>query len=103
MSSFSITNGNRSYAPNVAVVISGVPYDQGPDPVSAAQIAKNQNIKILSVGVDKADLNDAAHISSNPNLENITYWSVPTFKELFSRVNDVYEQICGPAIYPGNC
>ena len=92
--SFLVKNGNRSYAPNIAVVISAVPHNQGPDPSSAALIAQSQNVKILSVGVDIADTRDVYNISSPPRIQNLTYWIVPSFNKLFHYVDQVYEQIC---------
>ena len=96
--SFLVTNGNRSYAPNVAVVISGIPYNQGPSPISAAQTAQSQNVKILSVGVSGASLSDVSGISSPPKIQNVSYWYVPTFDQLYSYVGQLYDQICPPYI-----
>ena len=95
-SSFLVTNGNRSYAPNVAVVISGIPHNQGPDPLSAALTAQSQNVKILSIGVANADVRDVYNISSPPRAQNLTYWNVPSFDQLYYYVDQVYEQICVP-------
>ena len=92
--SFLVTHGNRSYAPNIAVVISAIPHNQGPDPSSAALIAQSQNVKILSVGVENADISDVYNISSPPRIQNLTYWNVPSFNKLFYYVDQVYEQIC---------
>ena len=92
--SFLVTHGNRSYAPNIAVVISAIPHNQGPDPSSAALIAQSQNVKILSVGVENADISDVYNISSPPRIQNLTYWNVPSFTKLFYYVDQVYEQIC---------
>ena len=93
-SSFAVTNGNRSNASNVAVVVSGTPYNQGPSPVAAAVIAQSQKVKILSVGVASASPSDVYNISSPPRTQNVTYWNVPTFEQLFFYVGQLYDQIC---------
>ena len=96
--SFLVTNGNRSYAPNVAVVISTIPYNQGPSPVSAALTAQSQNVKILSVGVSSASASDVFSIASPPQVQNVTYWNIPTFEQLYSYVGQLYNQICPPQL-----
>ena len=93
-SSFLAINGDRPNAPNVAVVVSGTPYNQGPSPVAASVIAQSQNVKILSVGVASASPSDVYNISSSPKAQNVTYWNVPTFEQLFSYVGQLYDQIC---------
>ena len=97
-SSFTTLNGDRSNVQNVAVIVSGLAYNQGPSPIPAAQTAQNQNIKMLSVGTNSASLSDVIGISSSPRTQNVTYWFVPTFDQLYSYVNLLYNQICPPQI-----
>ena len=97
-SSFLVTNGNRLSAPDIAVVISSIPYNQGPSPVSAASLAQSKNVKILSVGVDSASYSDVFSISSPPQAQNVTYWKIPTFEKLYSHVGQLYNQICPPQL-----
>ena len=96
--SFQAANGDRTNVQNVAVVISGFPYNQGSSPTLAAHVAHSQNIKILSVGVSGASLNDVYNISSFPKVQNITFWNVPTFEMLYSYVEQLHNQICEPQV-----
>ena len=96
--SFQEANGDRTNVQNVAVVISGSPYNQGSSPTLAAQVAQSQNIKILSVGVSGASLNDLYNISSFPRVQNITFWNIPTFEMLYSYVGQLHSQICQPHV-----
>lgn len=101
--SFLVTNGNRTYAPDVIVVLSAVPPNQpaSSDPTVAAQIAQNLGIKVYSVGVYQANPAIVYNVSSYPRIENITYFNIATFDALYSRVDQIYNQICGPAVYEG--
>ena len=94
--SFQAAKGNRLFAPDIAVVISGTPYNQGPSPVLPAQSARNKNITILSVGVSSASLDDVYNISSPPRIQNSTYWYIPTFDKLYSYAGQLSDSICRP-------
>jgi hypothetical protein len=99
-SSFLPINGNRTYAPDVAVVISGLAHNQGGDPSVAAQIAMTYGIQVLSVGImdngggGGASASDVINIASSPKVQNVTYWNVPNFASLYRYVGQVYNSIC---------
>lgn len=97
---FQPVNGNRTYAPDIVVFIAGIPRNQPlsgvSDPGIPALIAKNNGVKILSIGVNQANMSDIINIASAPKAQNLTYWYVPTFDQLYQYVGQVYNEICVP-------
>ena len=76
--SFQTQNSELLDVQNVDVIVSGLTYNYSSSPISAAQTAQSQNIKIVSVSADSALLSDVISISSSPRTQNVTYWFIPT-------------------------
>ena len=81
---FTLSHGDRSNYPNMAVVILATAADQGQsDILTKAEEAWNAGIKIYAVGVtNKADEKELVSISSQPHQLNENYFVVETFAEI---------------------
>ncbi len=92
---FTLSHGDRSNYPNVAIVILATVADQGQsDTLTKAEAAWNAGIKIYAVGVtNKVNEKELASISSLPHQLNENYFVVEKFAAISNLTMPLLHQI----------
>ena len=93
---FSSTNGDRPNVQNVAIIITdGVSTVDTLDTIPAAEDARDNGIRIFSVGITNAT-NEAELrlMSSPPHQENVNWFSATDFSTLNMVTEELVEQTC---------
>ena len=94
--------GDRSYAPNVILVISAVaPNLEASNTISAAANAQSAGITIFSIGVDNYDFTTVTQITSSPRLQNYNYFLLSASSQLPNIVFSVLNVLCPLVSCPG--
>lgn len=102
---FNEDNGDRPEVPNVGIVITdGESNINDWLTVDEAERARNEGIKLFSVGVTN-DVNEQElkAISSYPQEENRNYWKTPNFTSLNTIIESLQRETCEETpVVPGN-
>ena len=93
---FTAVNGDRSTVSNVAIIITdGVSTWDKERTIPDANAARNDGIRIFSVGITNAiDENELRLMSSPPQEENKNYWRSAEFNQLNLIVDSIVQQAC---------
>lgn len=93
--------GDRTDAPNVAIVITDGRSQNRQDTIAQAVAARNRGVQIISVGVtDNVDVNEIQQISSSPQEEDRDWFLIADFTRLASLVEAVTSSACGTPVPP---
>ena len=95
--------GDRSYAPNIILVISAVtPNLEVSNTIIAAANAQSAGITVFSIGVENYDFITVTQISSSPRLQNFNYFLLPLSSQLPTIVLPVLNVVCPLVSCSGN-
>ena len=100
---FTIARGDRVNVPNVVVVLTPQPADQGLDStyIQANFLKAAGMIQIYSIGINSASTNEIRNISSSPQTLNYNYFLPGDDSQLYTIVDTLYNILCPAAFCPG--
>ena len=92
---FTAGNGDRSNFPNVAVVILGVPANQGQSSTfTSAQAVWAAGISVFTIGTNQASTSEVQGISSSPQTANKNYYLISDSAQLSSLESTLFTNMC---------
>ena len=96
---FTEQNGDRPNVPNVAVVLTdGVSTYDKELTIPEANAAKKKGIKVFVVGIsNRIDVVELRAMSSDPQRENVTYWTTTDFQALGTITDSLVSGACATA------
>ena len=92
---FTVAKGDRSNVPNIAVVILGVPANQGQSSTfTSAQAVWATDISIFAIGTNQANSTEVQSISSSPQIVNKTYYLISDSAQLSTLESTLFTHMC---------
>ena len=100
---FTAVQGDRSNFPDVAVIILGVPANQGQSfTFTSAQAVWAANISIFTIGTHQALTSEVQGISSSPQIVDKTYYLISDSTQLLTLESTLFTNMC-PAVDKSKC